>query len=104
MKKEKPFETVGTMSVKEVRKVMLKEGYSQEFFDKIDKISEELKTLEKEFETYIKESVRAGKKYDERFAPDSKGKELSNRISELKMELEKVRLNEELKIVKDKNK
>ncbi len=104
MGEEKPFETVGTMSIKEVRKAMMEEGYSQEFFDKIDKISQELKTLEKEFATLMQEELNAGKKGDEVLTPGSKSRELSERISELKMKLEKAHFEERLRIAKDKDK
>lgn len=54
MEKENGFDTVDTMSVKELRASLIKEGWSPEYFKKMDEISAEITKLETH-ENYLRQ-------------------------------------------------
>jgi hypothetical protein len=54
MEKENGFDTVDTMSVKELRASLIKEGWSLDYFKKMDEISAEITKLETH-ENYLRQ-------------------------------------------------
>ena len=95
--KPEQLKVVGTASVEEFRNDMLDEGYSPEYFKKFDEITEKIKRLDSEFRELARQKMAAT---DEKVAFDIHKKviELGHEISDLKLELEEITLEEEIRV------
>ena len=92
------IKTVGSMSVEKLRSQLInEEGWSPEYFKKFDEITEEIKRLDSEFKELARQKMTTT---DEKIIADIHEKviELGHKISDLKLELEEITLEEEMRV------
>lgn len=95
------FETVGEISQQELRNDMREQGFSQEFFDRSDAVQSQLKALEGELGKMMRERIRQGGVVVGGDLSLQEG-ELAKKIASLRLEMERIYLDEELRIDREK--
>jgi hypothetical protein len=94
---ENLYESIGTMSQEEYRRAMREEGWSQEYFDQFDSIRMQLKVAEEARREMTWKRLRIqGRAGGEISSEES---ELEEKITSLKMELERLKFDEEEKMM-----